>query len=62
LIEPISPTQREKRKRFIRLLCKVKGESEYDEKKPVNENIVVSVDDIKLVVKTVAGIDLNVKE
>ena len=52
----------EKRKRLIRLICKVKGEPEYDESKEKMENIRVKVEDIKLVVKAVLAIELKVKE
>lgn len=51
----------EKRKRFIKLLCKVKG-IEYIESKEVKDNIKVSVDDVAIVVKAVKGVNLIVKE
>lgn len=51
----------EKRKRLIRLICKVKGE-EYDKTKEDRDDIKITVDDIKLVVKAVAGVELKVKE
>lgn len=51
----------EKRKRLIRLICKVKGEK-YDESKEKHENIKIKVEDIKLVVKAVLDIELKVKE
>lgn len=50
----------EKRKRLIRLICKVKGK-EYDESKEKMENIKIKVEDIRLVVKTITGIDLKIK-
>lgn len=52
----------ERQKRFIRLLCKVKGEPLYDEKKEVKSNIIVNARDIELVVKAVAGIDVIITE
>jgi hypothetical protein len=51
----------EKRKRLIRLICKVKGE-EYDEKLEVKENVRVKVEDIRLVVKKVLDIEIKIKE
>jgi hypothetical protein len=51
----------EKRKRLIRLICKVKGEK-YDESKEIRENIKIKVDDIKLLVKAILDIELKVKE
>ncbi len=53
--------EKEKRERFIRLLCKVRGEPEYDEKKKVREDIKVTIEDVKLVIKTVSGIDITAK-
>lgn len=52
----------EKRKRFIRLLCKVKGEPLFDEKKEVKTDIKVTANDIEVVIKAVAGIDVTVTE
>jgi hypothetical protein len=51
---------KEKKKRLIRLICKVKDEK-YDETKEINTDIKIKIEDVKLVVKTVAGIDLNIK-
>ena len=48
-----------KRKKLIRLICKVRGQ-EFDEEKEVG-SYHVSVDDIKLVVKKVANIDLDLR-
>jgi hypothetical protein len=48
-----------KKKRLIHLICKVKGES-YDETKEV-KNVKITIDDIRLVVKTVSGIELEIK-
>lgn len=52
--------EKEKRKRLIRLICKVKGQ-QYNEEKEVKK-FKVTVEDIQLVVKTVSGIDLKLKE
>jgi hypothetical protein len=51
----------EKKKQLIRLICKVKNEK-YDETKEVNKNIKITVDNIKLVIKEVLGIEISVKE
>lgn len=64
LVEPWNPylpadEKDKKRKRLIRLICKVKGEEYNEEKQAKSYNI--TVDDIKLVVKKVAGIDLDLR-
>ena len=51
----------EKRKRLIRLICKIKGE-DYDETKEMNTSVKIKVEDIRLVVKSVLDIELKVKE
>ena len=51
----------EKKKRFIRLVCKVKGIETYSGQKTIHDNIEVSTEDVKLVVKEVLGIDLQVE-
>ena len=60
--ERLTQQDREKRQRFIRLMCRVRGYPEYDERKEVMENIKVTIDDVKFVVKKVAGVDLIVTE
>lgn len=56
-----SPQEIEKRKRFIRLICKVKGEPDFDKRKE-KKDIKISIDDIKLVVKAVKNIDIKIIE
>jgi hypothetical protein len=57
----------EKKKRFIEVLVKVKGNQEYssshiyNQKKEVQDDLEVSVEDIKLVVQEVLGINLEIK-
>ena len=51
-----------KRKKLIQLICKVKGEDEYNSTKEKRENIKIEADDIKLVVKAVLGIDVDVSK
>jgi hypothetical protein len=48
-----------KRKRLIKLICKVRGQK-YDEEKEYRR-FEVSADDIRLIVKKVSGIDLDLK-
>jgi hypothetical protein len=62
LQEPKTEEDKRKRKRFIRLICKVKGYPEFDEKKEVRENIKITIEDIRLVVRAVKGIDIQVIE
>lgn len=49
----------DKRKRLIRLICKINGQ-EYNEEKMI-KNFKVTANDIKMVVKEIAGIDLDLK-
>jgi type II secretory pathway component PulL len=52
----------EKKRRFIKLVCKVKGIETYSGQKTMKtEDIKISADDVKLVVKDVLGIDLTVE-
>ena len=51
----------EKKKRFIKLVCKVKGIETYSGQKTIQDNIEVSIEDCNLVVKEVLGIDLTVE-
>ena len=57
-VEQLEP---EKKKRFIKLVCKVKGIETYSGQKTIREDIDVSAEDIELVVKEVLGIDLTVE-
>jgi len=61
--EPWNPyknlEEKEKRKRLIKLICKVKGH-QYNEGKELKD-FEINVNDIKLVVKAVANIDLDLK-
>ncbi len=51
----------EKKKRFIRLVCKVKGIETYSGQKTIKDDIEITAEDCKLVVKEVLGIDLTVE-
>lgn len=58
--EPWNPYKiREKRKKLIKLICKVKGEK-YDSEKEVKD-FDIAIEDVKLVVRTVANIDLDLR-
>ena len=57
-VEDLDP---EKKKRFIKLVCKVKGIETYSGQKTIRDDIEVSAEDIELVVKEVLGIDLTVE-
>lgn len=63
ITEPWNPYRageaKDKRKRLIKLICKVKGQT-YEEEKEVG-TMDISVDDIKMVVKTMTNINLDVK-
>tara|TARA_R110000744_G_scaffold74364_1_gene148572 strand:+ start:75 stop:440 length:366 start_codon:yes stop_codon:yes gene_type:complete len=51
----------EKKKRFIKLVCKVKGIETYSGQKTIREDIEITAEDIELVVKEVLGIELKVE-
>lgn len=52
--------EEKKRKRLIKLICRIKGQEYNEEKTP--KDFKITVGDIKLVVKAVKDIDLKVKE
>jgi len=43
-----NPYEKKKRDKFVELLCKVKGEPAYNEKKEIREDIKITVRDVKL--------------
>jgi hypothetical protein len=55
-----SPWDGEKKKKLIRLICKVKGYTQTETEKEVKKNGNITINDIKLVVKAVKNIDLTV--
>lgn len=60
LEEPWNPYKAgEKKKKLIKLICRIKGQK-YDESKQLKD-IKVTVEDIKMVLKKVANIDLDLK-
>ena len=63
LIQPWNPYQTssiDKRKRLIKLICKVKGE-EYNEEKEL-KNLKVTIGDIRQIIKTSPDIGLELKQ
>jgi len=58
---PYWERNKEKKKRLIKLICKVKGEV-FDESKMVRDDIKIKAEDIKLIVKSVLGIEIDVKK
>ncbi len=57
-VEELDP---EKKKRFIKLICKVKGIETYSGQKTIRDDIDVSAEDVEFVIKEVLGIDLTVE-
>ena len=47
--------------KFVKLVCKVKGIETYSGQKTIDDDITVSAEDIKLVIKEVLGVDLTVE-
>ena len=61
IIEAVQKREPEKKKRFIKLVCQVKGIETYSGQKTIRDDIEVSAEDIELVIKEVLGIDLTVE-
>jgi hypothetical protein len=57
-VEQLEP---EKKQRFIKLVCKVKGIETYSGQKTIRDDIEITADDIELVYKKVLGVDLTVE-
>ena len=57
-VENLDP---EKKRRFIKLVCKVKGIETYSGQKTIRDDIEITAADCELVVKEVLGIDLTVE-
>ena len=45
--------KKEKKEKLIHLICRIKGEKVYDENKQVTEDVVLTVDDVEMVVNEV---------
>ena len=61
IVEAVQKLEPEKKKRFIKLVCQVKGIETYSGQKTIRDDIEVSAEDIELVIKEVLGIDLTVE-
>ena len=61
IVKYVDALEPEKKKRFIKLICKVKGIETYSGQKTIRDDIKVNAEDIELVVKEVLGIDLTVE-
>ena len=48
-------------KRFVKLVCKVKGIETYSGQKTIDDDVTVTAEDVKLVIKEVLGVDLTVE-
>ena len=60
-IEAVERLEPEKKKRFIKLICKIKGIETYSGQKTIRDDIKVTAEDVELVIKEVLGIDLTVE-
>ena len=49
------------KKRFVKLVCKVKGIETYSGQKTIDDDVTVTAEDVKLVLKEVLGVDLTVE-
>ena len=57
----IQQLDRDKKKRLIRLICRVKGEKVYDDVTEIND-VKVSVDDVEMVAESIIGkVKLEIK-
>jgi len=59
ILQKFEKLDKDKKERFIRLVCKVKGIETYSGQKTIREDIKITAEDIKLVAKEVLGIDLT---
>ena len=60
-VDAVEKLEPEKKKRFIKLVCEIKGIETYSGQKTIRDDVQVSADDVKLVIKEVLGIDLTVE-
>ena len=51
----------DKKKRFIKLVCKIKGIETYSGQKTIKDDVKITVDDIELIIKEVLNVDLTVE-
>ena len=61
LVDVVEQLDPENKKRFIKLICKIKGKETYSGQKTIHDDITVTAEDCELVIKEVLGIDLTVE-
>jgi hypothetical protein len=61
IIKAVDILDPEKKKRFIKLVCKVKGIETYSGQKTIRDDIKISAEDIELVVEKVLGRSITVE-
>ena len=61
LVDVVEQLDPKKKKRFIKLICKIKGKETYSGQKTIHDDITVTAEDCELVIKEVLGIDLTVE-
>ena len=54
-LEKFLQKEPEKKKRLIHLICRVKGEKVYDEKKEAIEDVTIKVEDVEMIVNEILG-------
>jgi hypothetical protein len=61
IVDVVDQLDPDKKKRFIKLICKIKGIETYSGQKTIHDDITVTAEDCELVIKEVLGIDLTVE-
>ena len=61
ILNAVNELEPEKKKRFIKLICKVKGIETYSGQKTIRDDIEITAEDCEMVIKEVYGIDLTVE-
>ena len=61
ILSVVEKLEKEKKKRFIKLVCKVKGIETYSGQKTIRDDIEITAEDCEMVIKEVLGIDLTVE-
>jgi hypothetical protein len=61
ILSVVEKLEKEKKKRFIKLVCKVKGIETYSGQKTIRDDIEITAEDCEMIVKEVLGIDLTVE-
>ena len=61
MLTAVNKLDPEKKKRFIKLICKVKGIETYSGQKTIRDDIDITAEDCEMVIKEVLGIGLTVE-